>query len=487
MNTIKNLDISPNDIHALPPDCGWYRRELAQTSFGDRRIDERFNFTVEKLAALPLAPINQASDNWADTKASYRLFDNDKVSIEKILESHKKETYKRIEGQKIVLAVQDTTNLNFNSHSKTTGLGPIGKNQYSNIQGLLLHSVLAFTPDGLPLGIIGSKIWSRENSDNLTKSEKNKLMRQKPIEDKESFRWLEGLEETVYATPPGTKMVTICDREADIYEFLAKADDLDSSVLVRAKQDRELDPHENELDYVSEVLSDQPSSGKITIDIPAQNKKPARTATLEIRFAEVTLNKTKFVSKSNEKRMAPELKVSFIWAHEVETTVSVDEKVNWVLLTNDMVSNFNSAVEKINWYCCRWGIEIFFKILKSGCKVEDCRLETAERLKRYIATFCIIAYRIHFLTYVARTNPSASCTTVLSESEWKALFCRINGTTICPENPPTVREAIRWIGQLGGFLRRKQDKEPGVTALWRGWQRLTESVVMWSVFNKNHI
>src|SRR5688572_27628224 len=141
---------------------------------------------------------------------------------------------------------------------------------------------------------------------------------------------------------------------------------------------------------------------------------------------------------------------------------------------NIAVNNFKSAVERIEWYCQRWAIELYHKVLKSGCRVEDCLLETATRLKRYLALMCVVAWRLFWLTHINRQNPDASCRTILAEHEWQALYCRINKTTELPKKPPTVGQAVRWIAQLGGFLGRKSDGEPGITVIWRGWQRLND-------------
>lgn len=157
------------------------------------------------------------------------------------------------------------------------------------------------------------------------------------------------------------------------------------------------------------------------------------------------------------------------------------EPIEWLLLTNTPVSNFDQAVQVIAWYCCRWLIEVFHKILKSGCRVEDCLLQTAKRLQNYIALMAVVAWRLHWLTYLNRTAPDLPCTHILTMTEWQALYMRIHKSTQFPPTPPTVRQAVRWIAQLGGFLGRKSDGEPGVTVIWRGWQRLQDLAATWDV------
>jgi len=153
-----------------------------------------------------------------------------------------------------------------------------------------------------------------------------------------------------------------------------------------------------------------------------------------------------------------------------------------MLLTNIQIRTLEEAIEKVNWYKLRWRIEGFHKVLKSGCRIEDCRLQNAERLIRYITLMCVIAWRLFWLTYMNRQSPNAPCSIVLTEHEWKALYCKIKKTTQPPDEPPKLREAMRWIAQLGGFLARKCDGEPGMVTLWRGWQRLADIAEDWTLF-----
>jgi hypothetical protein len=156
-----------------------------------------------------------------------------------------------------------------------------------------------------------------------------------------------------------------------------------------------------------------------------------------------------------------------------------------MLLSNIEVADFKTAVERIEWYVLRWLIEIYFKILKSGCRVEQTLLASGERLKRYLALISVVAWRLFWLTYVNRQDSEASCRSILTEDEWQALYCKVRKTTVLPDHPPTAHEAIRWIAQLGVFLGRKHDGEPGVTVLWRGWQRLNDIVATWRLLNSS--
>ncbi len=155
-----------------------------------------------------------------------------------------------------------------------------------------------------------------------------------------------------------------------------------------------------------------------------------------------------------------------------------------MLLTNISVSTFDEALEKMKWYCLRWKIEIFHKVLKSDLKVEDCRLNTVDKLIKYLSIMSIIAYRIYFTTLIARTNPTLACDSLLSEDEWKVLYSRVYKTKNYPKKTPPIKDAIKWIAQLGGFLARKNDGNPGVTTIWRGWRRLTDLSDGWRLANE---
>jgi len=203
---------------------------------GDKWLNVRLVDTAAKLAAQPLAPINQACDDWADTKASYRLFQNQKVGPDKILSPHQQRTRERLQNYPLVLAVQDTCYLNFTAHPKTKGLGPIGTEK-QDLSGLVMHSTLALTPAGLPLGVLTQDIWARPTAaDPLTAAER----RQRPITEKESYKWLQALQQTVALIPAGVQVVSVCDREADVYELFVAAEHLQTGLLVRATQDRAL-------------------------------------------------------------------------------------------------------------------------------------------------------------------------------------------------------------------------------------------------------
>lgn len=437
----------------------------------DRRLNKRLEKVAEDIFDQPQASINQACNGWADTKAAYRLFDNEKISEKEILTAHQHNTIQRFKGQKTVLAVQDTTFLNYTHHSKKQGIGPIGTKNQEHLLGLLAHTTLALTVEGLPLGILTQDIWARN------KEEAGKRYRRKElhIEEKESYKWLKALEQSAKLTPKNTSIVTICDREADIYEFFAKAFSMQEKVLVRAARNRRI---EQEVRKLFDFLKQEPVLGKVKVRIPKKNNNPQREAALEVRSSKVKLK------APSQAKITKPASIMLDAILVKETKKKGVESLEWLLLTNVEVNTFDDALERIAWYQKRWSIEVFHKILKSGLKVEDCRLQKSKRLLPFLTLSSIIAYRLFWITKVNRSQPNEPCTTVLAKHEWKALYCTIHKTRNLPQKVPSVKDAVRWIGQLGGFLGRKGDKEPGITVIWRGWQRLTDISATWLILQE---
>lgn len=453
-------------------ESSWSSEEFAGIDLGDKRLDERFLSLSADLAAQPQAPINQACEDWAATKAAYRLFENEKSQAELILSPHQQRTRERMAGYSRVLALQDTALFNYTHHPMTQGLGPIGTPE-QDLQGLVVHSTLVCSPQGLPLGLATQDIWARDEVED-DQAQQGK-QQQRPIEEKESFKWIRALRGTVEVAPANVEVVTICDREADVYEFFQEAEELGTKLLVRAMQDRLL-VGEGKL---RSVMKAHPVAGHITVEVSAQKDQPARKALCEVRFRSVTL-RPPYRPKKFGVKLSP-IQVAVVWVHEVNPPAHVKEALDWMLFTTVAVKSFRDAFERVCWYKIRWNIEVWHKVLKSGCKVEDCRLETGEKLRRYLTLMSVIAWRLFWMVQMNRQHPEAPCTVVFTEHEWKALYARIHRTTQLPETPPTVAQAVRWLAQLGGFLGRKHDREPGVTVLWRGWQRLQDLTMMWLV------
>lgn len=456
----------------------WVTHEFARADLRDKRLDRRLVKTAEQLAKSPASPINEACGRWASTQAAYRLFNNPKASPARILEPHWKATATRMSGcGGAVLVMQDTVFFSYGKHVKTRGLGPIGKSNAAHDRGLVMHNALAFTTSGVPLGIVSQSIWARGEIPEEDYQEKIERLQVTAIEEKESSKWLVALKETVQRAPAGVPIVTVADRESDFFEFLTQAKELRAKYVIRARTDRKLVPEDSAgCARMLEALSDVPALGSMTVEVPGNGSRQARTASIEIRVAEVTIQPPQRRGAHAKASGSTEpMTVTLVGATEQSPPAGC-ESISWVLLTNLPVKNFESAAEKVHWYARRWGIEIWHKVLKSGCKVEDCMLEEAERLKRYLTLFSIIGVRLMHVTYLARAQPDLPATDVFSAEEVEALHIRVT-KALPPASPaPTLREMVRMLGKLGGHLGRKCDGEPGVTVLWRGWTSLYETV-----------
>jgi hypothetical protein len=437
--------------------------EFLNAPLSDQRLIHRLMYTAMILGNQPEKSIPDACPDWATTKATYQFFANDQITPQAVIAPHRLNTIERMKQYPMVLLIQDTSMLDFCSHKCTKGLGPYSPDK--NTLGLLMHSVLAVSPDGLPLGLLYQNIWSRENYPTQKRAMRQKL----PIEAKESFKWLKALEESVQNIPDNIQKVTVGDREADIYQLFKKASDLKEQLLIRAIHNRCIT---GEYHLLFDQISNVPEMGQCLVDIPRkpeQNSAP-RQAKLSIRYCPVNVCTAK-TEKSGES-----IKLYAIYAQEIETPKG-EEPIEWLLLSTIPVTNMPEALQKIEWYRERWKIERFHFTLKSGCRIEELQLETSERLINAILLYSIIAWRLLWLTYQARLTPYQSCEIILETDEWRALYCVVNKTKVPPDVSPTLYEAVRMMAKLGGFLGRKHDGEPGVKVLWRGFQKLNQGML----------
>lgn len=448
----------------------WVEVELGEVALGDKRLDWRLLDSAAKLAARPTMSINQACEEWADTKATYRLFANEKTTHAKILGPHQERTKERMAGYARCLAIQDTTFLDYSHHPSKKGMGPIGTTQQA-LSGLVMHSTLVTNLDGLPLGVLSEQLWSRDETPKQLKPQERRKL---PIEEKESHKWLVGLRESVDQKPEGTQLISVGDSEADIFELFDCARDLETDLLIRAAQDRSV--CEPEVGRLWATLEAQPIAGHLDVHVPKREQQPARDATVCVRYLSLSLQAPQHLRAT----MGP-VALYGILVQEVDPPTAV-EPLCWLLLTTVPVTCFDDAVERIAWYCHRWQIEIFHKILKSGCRIEAVQLASDDRLKPLIALYSIIAWRLFWATFLMRSQPDAPATTMLAPHELQALYHFHQRRPLPADETPTVQQATRWIAQLGGFLNRKGDGYPGVTVIWRGWQRLADIAAAFLTF-----
>ena len=453
----------------MPAD--WAEEEFGGAEFGDDRLSQRLVELARDFYARPQASIPQACNSRARTKAAYRWLTHPMIHLQAVLAPHREATLRRACEESVVLAVQDTTSFNYSTHAATEGLGPIGSPERGP-QGIMMHDTMAFTVDGLPLGLVDVQAWARDPK----QIGKKHTRHTRPIEQKESAKWLHSFKaaSAVQAACPATNVVSVGDREADIYELfaLALAEPKGAELLVRAEHDRLVkDGHGRLFAH----MHHQPIAAERVVDVPRTNKSKARSATLEIRFSAVRL------SPPRKKAKLEPIDLWAVLASEVDAPDDVSP-LQWMLLTTIEVTTPEDAYEKLDWYAKRWGIEVFHKTLKSGCRIEQRQLATEPRLENCLAIDLVVAWRILHLTMLGRQDPDQPCTTFFEEHEWKAVIAFTQGPQKVPEIIPSIREVTRIVAGLGGFLGRKGDGEPGVKSLWVGLQRLDTISTAWLAF-----
>lgn len=411
---------------------------------------------------------------FANTKATYNFWKSSRIEAEDIIEAHQKQVTQRASKEEIVLAIQDTSDFNFTHHQAKTesqGFGMTCAQKY--VRGLKVHSLMASTTQGVPLGILEQQIWTRP----LKTKNKKKQKTRPSILQKESKRWLTGLVSAELAIPETTTVVTVTDREGDIYDLFALKRESNSELLIRAKHNRRVN---HELKFVKEAMEGISAAGQLEIVVPRQDEKKSRTASLTIRYASFDfpppINRAKsFLGQS--------VSLNVICALENNPNPEV-KPIQWLLLTTLEVNSFESAVRYIRWYTYRWLIERYHYVLKSGCRIEQLQLKTAERIKKALATYSIVAWRLLWLTYQTRENPSLPGDTILEQYEWQSLYCHFHGFPLSKE-PPSLQQAMILIARLGGFLARRGDGFPGVKTLWRGLQRLHDIASTWRLLHSS--
>jgi hypothetical protein len=454
----------------------WSEREFSGLDLGDQRLNARLMKLAEDFSKHPEFSINQASEDWGSTKAAYRFFQNKKFNETDLIKPHIKNTIQRCQKHETVLVIQDMTVAGYSHHPRTKNLGSIGghPDPVQKSQGLNMHMALALSLQGVPLGILSNNIFSRKQ--NFGEGRRVDFL---PTEDKESFKWIHALEESFEALSGKAKMITICDRESDFHDFYLSATALGTDVLVRSNADRDIGTRKEPMKLSEKLSQTQAYPEKVNLKAVVKeiNKDPSmggprlREVMLEVKSTKVTLTP----SRKQSQVVKEQVTLTVVEAKEINPPGDL-EAVHWILLTTLDVNSYDEALMILKFYTMRWKIEEYFKILKSGCTVEKCRLADGDRLKKYLALFAIIAWRIFFMTFIRRLSPESSCETVLTKNEWQALYRWRNrkAKVPLPQDPPKIAEALRWVACLGGFLARKGDGEPGTTTIWRGWSRLQD-------------
>jgi len=471
----------------------WVVEELKDVDLQDKRLNDRLAVILDQLAGHPTASIPAACGGCAETAAAYRFFDNEKVGFDNVLEPHVRATTRRMAEHPVVILAQDTTELDFTRpEQQVVGAGPLDGNER---RGALLHPLIGFTPDGTPLGTVCAKAWTREDEPATPKSVRESKRKHTPLEEKESVRWLDTYREARKQAErvPETQFVCVADSEADIYELLEESQEEPRQLdwIVRACQNRALQKDENHEETAANHLRERVLSEDVlftqTINVRGRKAKvscetrgrrqprQSRKAKVEVRAARVTLR-----APWRHDRKLCDISVNVVLVSEVDPPEG-DTPVEWILLTNLPIDDVEQVRKVIQYYCVRWMIEVFFRVLKSGCRVERRRFEHVDRMLSCLAVYLIVAWRTLFVCRLGREFPEISCEAVFEPAEWKSVYYVVRKTPP-PSTPPTLREMIRMVGELGGYVNRKRTDEPGPQTIWLGLQRTHDIAHCWLTF-----
>lgn len=458
----------------------WIEDELRTADLPDSRLNDRYRVLLARLSDQPTLSIPAACNGWAETQAAYRFFDNDKVDDQRLLKPHFEATLERIRQQPVVLIAQDTTELELTRAEERVG-GPLGDEDH---WGVHTHLALAVTPERLALGLVSSHTWARDPAT----FRKRKQKQGKPIEQKESHRWLEGYRRAcaVAASAPQTQVIALSDSEGDIYECFAAAADGEgpkADWIVRACQDRCVRDGEATAEAkLFATVAAGPALGTLEIAVsgrkaqshggsPRRQARSARTTRVAVRACRVVLQAPERLGGK-----VPPVPVHAVLVREVQPPAG-EAAIEWLLLTSLAATTFAQAGDVIRYYTCRWEVEVYFRVLKGGCAVEELQFETTARFVNCLAVYQIVAWRVLFALRLGRECPEMPCDAVFAEAEWRAVYQVVVGQAAT--TPPSLGQMVIWIAQLGGYLNRKGDGPPGPQTMWIGLQRARDFALTW--------
>jgi Domain of unknown function (DUF4338)/Transposase DNA-binding/Transposase Tn5 dimerisation domain len=459
------------ETKGLESPSSWAHQEFSRVRFYDDRLKERLYKIAQDFQGCPQGSIPEACSSKARTLGAYRFFENPKVSMDVLLTSHTEAAIDRIRQHRIVLAPQDTTTLNYSTHPMTEGLGPTGAKSDHAI-GLLLHDTIAVTEDGACLGVVDAQCWARDPKD------RGKSVRRKrvPIAQKESQKWLRSFRKVaeIQKACPNTKLISIGDRESDVYELFQEATSDPNGPGLLVRMNRNTRRKVGGL-LLWDVMSARPVDGTQPLHVPRTPKRAARDTVLDVRFAQVDLK------PPNRLKKCPPIPAWAVSVREQTRPSDGQEPIEWMLLTTVAVNGFEDALQRVRWYARRWGIEVYHRTLKSGCRIQDRQLGTARGLQACLGIDMVVAWRVAQLMTLGREKPDLPCTVFFTDDEWQALCCFVSKNRVPPKQPPTLSRAMYMVGALGGHLGRKGDGPPGAETLWRGLQRHDTATEMYRI------
>lgn len=470
----------------------WVLEEIKTAKLNDERLNKRFMQLVHQLAQNPNLSIPAACGGAAETAAAYRWFDNDKIAFDNVLRPHIDATRQRIAAQTVVLLVQDTTEVDMTRpEQQVQGAGPLDGDSR---RGVLLHVLHAFTEDSTPLGTIHASTIIRSDDKPVNATKSRAQRNATSIEEKESYRWIVALQQAheTAREQPEIQFVCLADSEGDIYELLAETQQApgNSHWIVRACQDRALQRGPLGSDGSATHLRDQLLSAPVQytgqIAVRGRRAKVAceyrsrrqpresREAEIEVRVARVTLR-----PPYRPGHALPPVSVNAVLVREL-TPPAGEPAVEWVLLTDLPIDSSEAIRAVVHKYTVRWTIEIFFRTLKSGCRIEDRRFEHIDRFLPCLALYLIVTWRTLYVCRLGRELPNVTCEIVFEQSEWKSVYRVVLGKS--PRTPPKLQDMVRTVAQLGGYINRKRNDPPGSQTVWIGLQRLHDIAACWKLF-----
>jgi len=443
-------------------------KDFPHLDFGDIRRNERFVNIINNISTRPGSSIPRQNKRWYDTKATYEFFKNEDVSVEALKKAMMQYGAKQVSDQMQVLILQDISNISYND-LQAEGLGYLDNKEG---RGILCYSSMAATPEGLPLSLLYQHTWIRPLED-LGKSSKRKQI---SFEDKESYRWYDGMQQVNKLLEQSIHKIHIADREADIYELFFHAYEPNTDLLIRARHNRQLTSGSQLWD----TIAAQPVAATVSLDIPDKTGKKKFKVEAAVRYHTVEILRPR-----NNKNSYESATLTAIEIQEINSSNKNEEDcIHWKLLTTLEISSVSDALQCVKWYTFRWLIERFHYVLKSGTKIEELQLKDAESLQKAITVYSMAAFRVMQLVYESRHHPEVSCEVVLTKAQWITLHMLINGNNQIPKQPPSLHQAVMWIGRLGGHLGRKSDGPPGLKTVWQGYQQLCNAASVYELMTQ---
>ena len=477
----------------------WIIKEFATADMGDKRLLDRLQLILERLIASPRESLKSALKGWAEITGAYRFFNNQKTNIKTILDPHRDATVERVKAFEQVMVIQDTTELDYTLKKTMAGKGPLST---IDRQGFFAHNHLVITPGRLPLGVWDTSIYARDEAD----QGKSARRKQKPIEEKESVRWLEGYMAAceLKRQAPKVEVISCGDRENDIYEVFHHWDQRKEAGLptaewvIRCNYNRALQPTGEEVDaqrslphYLIEKLTSSEVLGEFTLQVTSKiqwkkvkgsSKKGARSAreaVMELRQTSATLRPP---YRKGQKLSA--VTVNAVLAKEKHPPEG-EEPIEWILLTSLDTTRYSDALKVVEMYAARWEIEVFHRVLKTGCQVEELQLKKDDRVKVAIALYMVVAWRVMYLMKLGRECPDLPCDVVFDEDEWQGFWVIAhNGDANSLARKPNLGEFMIKVAEFGGFIGRKGDGYPGPQAIWQGLQQVRHFALAWQILVK---